>query len=136
MSNRGPEVPPPDTRGLTAGGLKYTYKEPTNVRTLEDQHPEHYSPEMVARMKECIKSAKEVACFRIKKHVNDPFRSLFTLEVKVDGAWSPVKDGDLLVQVVERMQQLVTTKIEESTEHAAPDSTNTTANKQLPQEKA
>jgi hypothetical protein len=85
--------------------MKYIYREP-NGKTLEDMDGPR-EENRLAIMSECVKSSQTVLTVRIGKHTSGPFQGLYTLEKMAKGKWVPVKDGDLLSQVMEDIHKEV-----------------------------
>lgn len=85
--------------------MKYLYKEP-KTHDLTDGEAEREA-KRIAIMEDCVKQSSTILEVRIGKHVSGPFQGLYTLEKKYKGKWQPVKDGDLLSQVMEDIHKEV-----------------------------
>jgi hypothetical protein len=85
--------------------MKYLYKEPKTKELNDGQAAREAA--RVEIMTECLKQSSTVLTVRIGKHTSGPFQGLYTLEKIYKGKWVPVKDGDLLSQVMEDIHKEV-----------------------------
>jgi hypothetical protein len=71
-------------------------------------------------MFQCLQTAVTVAIFRVGKHASGPFQGLFTLEKQYKGKWIPIKDGDLLTQVLDDVSLEVVRSLEDTAKATGP----------------
>ena len=63
-------------------------------------------------MQQTVRGAATILDIRVGKFYDGQFKGLYTLERKINGKWVPLRDGDLLVQILDDIHQEIVKETE------------------------